>query len=74
VRYRRLLTTYTRLILYGTGADISFADCEVVEELLTRSRRKKYGFRSLVPNGPSGTSLEQIARRHRLTLKASRKR
>jgi hypothetical protein len=37
-----------KLIIYATGADIQFADREVVEELVARSRQKKYGFRSLV--------------------------
>jgi mono/diheme cytochrome c family protein len=37
-----------KLIVYATGADIQFADREVVEELVAKSREKKYGFRSLV--------------------------
>jgi hypothetical protein len=37
-----------KLIIYGTGADIQFADREVVEELVAMSREKKNGFRSLV--------------------------
>lgn len=37
-----------KLIVYGTGADIQFADREAVEELVAKSRGKNYGFRSLV--------------------------
>jgi mono/diheme cytochrome c family protein len=37
-----------KLIIYGTGAEIQFADCEVVELLIAKSREKKYAFRSLV--------------------------
>jgi hypothetical protein len=37
-----------KLIVYATGADIQFADREVVEQLVARSREKKYGFRSLL--------------------------
>jgi mono/diheme cytochrome c family protein len=37
-----------KLLTYATGADIQFADREVVEQLVTKSREKNYGFRSLV--------------------------
>jgi hypothetical protein len=37
-----------KLMTYATGADIQFADREVVEELVARSRARGYGFRSLV--------------------------
>jgi len=37
-----------KLIIYATGADIQFADREVVEQLVAKSREKNYGFRSLV--------------------------
>lgn len=37
-----------KLIIYGTGAEIQFADREVVEQLVAQSRAKKYGFRSLI--------------------------
>jgi hypothetical protein len=37
-----------KLVVYGTGADIQFADREVVEQLVAQSREKKYGFRSLI--------------------------
>src|SRR5262249_30175137 len=37
-----------KLIVYGTGADIQFADREVVEQLVAKARDKKYGFRSLL--------------------------
>ena len=37
-----------KLIIYSTGADIQFADREVVEDLVAKSRAKHYGFRSLV--------------------------
>jgi hypothetical protein len=37
-----------KLIIYATAADIQFADREVVERLVTESRKNKYGFRSLV--------------------------
>jgi hypothetical protein len=37
-----------KLIIYATGADIQFADREVVEDLVAKSRGKNYGFRSLV--------------------------
>ncbi|OAI55120.1 hypothetical protein AYO44_02845 [Planctomycetaceae bacterium SCGC AG-212-F19] len=37
-----------KLIIYATGADIQFADREVVEQLVAKSRAQKYGFRSLV--------------------------
>jgi mono/diheme cytochrome c family protein len=37
-----------KLIIYSTGADIQFADREVVEKLVAKSREQKYGFRSMV--------------------------
>ena len=37
-----------KLIVHGTGADIQFADREVVEQLVAKSREKNYGFRSLI--------------------------
>jgi mono/diheme cytochrome c family protein len=37
-----------KLLIYATGADIQFADREVVEQLVARCRARKYGFRSLI--------------------------
>lgn len=37
-----------KLITYGTGAEVQFADREVVERLVARSRDKDYAFRSLI--------------------------
>lgn len=37
-----------KLIIYGTGAEIQFADREVVEQLVAKSRAKNYAFRSLL--------------------------
>ena len=37
-----------KLLIYSTGADIQFADREVVEQLVAECRQKKYGFRSLI--------------------------
>lgn len=37
-----------KLIVYSTGADIQFADREVVEQIIAKLRAKNYGFRSLV--------------------------
>ncbi|HEX3149290.1 MAG TPA: DUF1592 domain-containing protein [Gemmataceae bacterium] len=37
-----------KLIVYSTGADIQFADREVVEDLVAKSTEQKYGFRSLI--------------------------
>jgi hypothetical protein len=37
-----------KLLIYGTGADIQFADREVVEQIVATLRRKNYGFRTLV--------------------------
>ncbi len=37
-----------KLLIYATGADIQFADREVVEDLVAKCRARKYGFRSLV--------------------------
>ncbi len=37
-----------KLMIYATGADIQFADREVVEQIVTNIRAKNYGLRSLV--------------------------
>ncbi len=37
-----------KLLIYATGADIQFADREVVEDLVAECRARNYGFRSLV--------------------------
>ncbi len=37
-----------KLIIYATGADIQFADREVVEQIVAKLRAKNYGFRTLV--------------------------
>jgi len=37
-----------KLITYATGADLQFADREIVEQLVAESRAKNYGFRSLL--------------------------
>jgi hypothetical protein len=37
-----------KLIVYATGADIQFADREVIEQLVKQSREKSYGLRSLL--------------------------
>jgi hypothetical protein len=37
-----------KLIIYATGADIQFADREVVEQVLAKVRAKNYGFRTLI--------------------------
>jgi hypothetical protein len=37
-----------KLLVYATGAELQFADREVVEQLVAQSRRENYGFRSLV--------------------------
>jgi len=37
-----------KLLVYATGADIQFADREVVEQLVGKCRERGYGFRSLV--------------------------
>lgn len=37
-----------KLIIAATGAEIQFADREVVEELVAKARAKNYGFRSLI--------------------------
>ena len=37
-----------KLLVYSTGAEIQYADREVVEQLVARSREQKYGFRSLI--------------------------
>jgi mono/diheme cytochrome c family protein len=38
----------TKLIIYATGAQIQFADREVVEQLVAACRARRYGFRSLI--------------------------
>ena len=37
-----------KLMIYATGADIQFADREVVEQIIAKIRTKNYGFRTLV--------------------------
>ncbi len=37
-----------KLMVYATGADIQFADREVVEQIVANCRAKNYGFRSLI--------------------------
>lgn len=37
-----------KIIIYSTGAEIQFADREVVEQILERIRPKNYGFRTLI--------------------------
>jgi hypothetical protein len=37
-----------KLLIYATGADIQFADREVVERIIATLRTKNYGFRTLV--------------------------
>lgn len=37
-----------KIIVYSTGADIQFADREVVEQIVAKLRAKNYGFRSLI--------------------------
>lgn len=37
-----------KLLIYATGADIQFADREVVEQIVGNIRSKNYGFRTLV--------------------------
>jgi hypothetical protein len=37
-----------KLLIYATGADIQFADREVIEDLVRKCRARDYGFRSLV--------------------------
>ena len=37
-----------KLLVYSTGADIQFADREVVEQIVAKIRAKNYGFRTLV--------------------------
>ena len=35
-----------KLLIYATGADIQFADREVVEQIVARVRGRNYGFRT----------------------------
>jgi hypothetical protein len=35
-------------VIYATGADIEFADREVIEQLVADCRKHGYGFRSLI--------------------------
>ena len=37
-----------KLLVYATGADVQFADREVIEQLVAQSRAQNYGFRSLL--------------------------
>ncbi len=37
-----------KMIVYSTGADIEFADREVVEQIVEKLRTKNYGFRTLI--------------------------
>lgn len=37
-----------KLLVYSSGADIQFADREVVEQIVTKLRKMNYGFRTLV--------------------------
>ena len=37
-----------KVMIYGTGGDIQFADREVIEQIVGRLRNKNYGFRSLI--------------------------
>lgn len=37
-----------KLLVYATGADVQFADREVIERIVAATRDKKYGFRTLV--------------------------
>jgi hypothetical protein len=37
-----------KLVVYGTGADLQFADRDAVEQILAENRDKNYGFRSLL--------------------------
>jgi mono/diheme cytochrome c family protein len=37
-----------KLIVYATGADIQFADREVVEQIVAKVKAKNYGFRTLI--------------------------
>ena len=37
-----------KLLIYATGADIQFADREVVEQIVATLRKKNYGLRTLV--------------------------
>jgi hypothetical protein len=37
-----------KLLIYSTGADIQFADREVVEQIVARIRARNYGFRTLI--------------------------
>lgn len=37
-----------KLMTYGTGASVAFADREAIEQIVNRTSRENYGFRSLV--------------------------
>src|SRR5207302_6990375 len=37
-----------KLLVYSTGADIQYADREVVEQIVAKLRTKNYGFRTLI--------------------------
>jgi len=36
------------VMIYATGADIEFADREVVEQIVEKLKKNNYGFRTLV--------------------------
>lgn len=38
----------SRLMIYATGAPISFADRKAIQEIVQKTRQKKHGFRSLI--------------------------
>jgi hypothetical protein len=55
--YKKLLLTepdqlarnlVEKLLIYSTGAEIQFADREVVEQIVSRLKTKQYGFRTLI--------------------------
>ena len=37
-----------KVLVYGTGAEISFADRETIEQVVQRSATDNYGFRSII--------------------------
>lgn len=55
--YKRLLLTdkdqlarnlVRKVLIYATGADIQFADREIIEQIVAKLRTKNYGFRTLI--------------------------
>ena len=36
------------MLIYATGAEIQFADRQVVEQIVATLRKKDYGFRTLI--------------------------